>query len=534
MRTDPLTGAAIDGRGKHKQKPRVDVLDTRELDRALYRDFRDFVPDAFEVLEGGDAWAQSVRDGRNKPKFVPGWHIDAIAEHLQAVADGQIRRLLINVPPGTSKSVLACVLWPAWMWSRDPKLRWLFSSYSEEFTKRDARKTKLLVNSEWYRALFPSTAIASTPDTQMEHHTTAGGERHGASTNSGVTGKHVHGVVEDDPQKLQDATKAGAREEAWHYHSQALGFRLLPEGGWRVVVMQRLHEDDVAGRILARRGEDASDYVHLCLPMELEAKRRCMTHIVRTVGHNGSAQVVREKLFEDPRTQEGELLWPARMGAEFVVEKKKDLGSYGWAGQAQQRPAPAEGGIIKREWLRYYDKLPDKLDAWWQSWDLIFDGDGEGSYVVGQAWARAGANRYLVHQYRARVDFVETLRAFMNMAKAYPLARRKKVEKKANGAALISMLKNKVPGIVAVNPRGSKDARLMAVSPYFESGNVWFPDPRLTPWVDDAVEELVTAPNGANDDVPDTVSQALDEKDHGIGSMKLDLSVGMQEPRFKL
>lgn len=489
------------------------------------------MPAAFEVVEGGDAWAALVRAGKQPPRFTPGWHVDAIADHLQAVADGHIKRLLINVPPGTMKSLLTCVLWPAWLWARDPTLRLLFSSYSEEFTKRDARRSKALIRSEWFGSLFPDVKIKPEPDTMLEHHTTVGGERHGASTNSGVTGKHVHGIIEDDPLKTQDAQSARAREEAWLYRTQALGFRLLPEGGWRVVVMQRLHEDDPSGRILARGGRDGEDdpdaYVHLCLPMEFEMGRRCVTPI-----------------FSDPRKAEGELLWPRRMNADFVREKKspQGLGEYGYAGQAQQRPAPAAGAMIKREWLRYYTVLPDLAAARWeQSWDLIFDGDGEGSFVVGQVWAQLGANHYLVYQYRERVDFVTTLAAFVRVSTMYPKARRKRVEKKANGAALISVLGAKVAGIVPVIPKGSKASRLDAVSPLFEAGNVWAPDPKTAPWVSSWVEEVVgmtpLGPSTANDDQVDTTTQYLSDKgllQRKAGGFTIDLSVGARPSPWQL
>lgn len=515
------------GRPHHKQ--RIDIVDAAALERAiLTRSFREFVPLAFEVAEGGDAWAELVRTGRQSPRFMPGWHIDAVADHLQGVADGHIKRLLVNIPPGTAKSRVACVLWPAWLWARDPRLRFIFSSYSETFTKRDARKSKELIQSAWYRSLFPGVTMAAVPDTAMEQRTTAGGERHGASTNSGVTGKHVHGIVEDDPLKAQDAYGEGKREEVWLYRTQTLGFRLLPEAGWRVVIMQRLHEDDPSGRILANNkkdgAEDENGYVHLCLPMEFEAKRRCVTYVKGV------------ELFHDPRTTEGDLLWPARMNAAFVAEKKgpHGLGAYGWAGQGQQRPAPAEGGIIKRSWLRHYDKLPDGLTHWWQSWDLIFDGDGEGSFVVGQVWARKGADRYLVWQRRAREDFVATLLGFVNVSRAYPQARKKKVEKKANGAALISMLKHKVPGIVPVNPRGSKEARMMSVSPYFEAGNVWLPSRELAAWVDEYVEEIVTFPNSTYDDQADATSQALDDPNQHVGAFTIDLSVGARPSPWRL
>lgn len=477
----------------HKQT--IATVDRLEVERLLYsRSFRDFIPPAFEVLEGGDARFEYVRKGMKKPRFTPGWHIDALADHLQAVARGQISRLLINISPGTMKSVECCVLWPDWMWATiDPSLRFIFSSYSEDFTKRDNRRSKVLINTDWFQERWPHVKIADTPETQLEYHNTAGGERHGASTNSGVTGKHVHGIVEDDPLKLQDARSKRARDDAWTYHSEALGSRLLPEGGWRVVIMQRLHEDDTSGRILERAGaEDADSYVHLRLPMEFESKFRCRTSLP----------------FEDPRTEDGELMWPARLTPAYVKGLKgaNGLGSYGFAAQYQQRPTPAEGGIVKRDWWKRWVTLPEKLTDYLISLDCTFKKTGT-SFVTFQAWARDGANAYLLDQFRDKMDFVETARALLVFCERWPQAALKLIEDKANGPAIISALKSSVPGLVAEEPKGSKEERLSAVSPFIESGNVYIP--AVSTWVDGYIEELSIFPNGANDDQCDATSQAL-------------------------
>lgn len=555
------------GSGRPKDTASL-IVDGLELDRELFKvSFRDYVPEAFEVLESGDAYAAGVRSGLYKPRFTPGWHLDAIAEHLQAVTDGYIRRLLINISPGTMKSVETCVLWPTWMWGRNAQLaahRFIFSSYAEEFTKRDTRRSKALMQSEWYRALFPHVVLRESPDTMLEHHNTLGGERHGASTNSGVTGKHVHGVVEDDPIKTQDAQSERARNEAWFYHSQVLSSRLLPEAGWRVVVMQRLHEKDVSGMIMAHANGSDDDYVHLNLPMEFEPRRKCVVFLkhhtdAHKMGYgqkdpengtfstipvsiddqiaSGAAVEPPAPFFEDPRTEENQLMWPERMNPKFIAEKKspQGLGANGYAGQYQQRPAPAEGSIIKRDWLRYYKTLPVPVEQMTleQSWDLIFDGDGVGSFVVGQVWAQHGANHYLIHQYRERVDFVKTILAFMNTTRAYPRAVKKKVEKKANGAALIAVLKNKVPGIVAVKPSTSKASRLESVSPLFEAGQVWVPEETSAPWVQAWVEEVVgmtsLGATTANDDQVDCASQYLEGKGVAVFQpFAIDLTVGAQ------
>lgn len=513
----------VSQRGRHKQ--RIAPVDLAAVERDLFtRSFADFVRDAFEVAEGGDAHAEAVTAGAIAPRYEHGWHVDALAEHLQAVAEGKIRRLLVNVPPGTMKSTIACVLWPAWLWARDPKLRLLFSSYSEAFTKRDARKTKALIQSAWFRARFPAVRLATTPDTALEYHTTAGGERHGASTNSGVTGKHVHGIVEDDPLKIQDAHSARAREEAWTYHSQALGFRLLPEQGWRVVVMQRLHEDDPSGRILAAQAHDATGerYEHLCLPMEFEPSRRCTTSLG----------------FQDPRTAPGELLWPERMGRAFVDEKKgpTGIGEYAWAGQGQQRPAPIAGGLVKRAKLRHYTHAPEALVDVRISCDLTFKATGS-SYFVIQAWGRTAehaARRYLLDQIRDRGDFPEQLRAIHRMISRWPGALEVVIEDAANGSAAIATLRDTIatPPVVAVRPDRSKEARLAAVLPEFDAENVWLPDPRVAPWVAAYVEELVTFPNAENDDQVDGTTQALlrfrraAEQFAGVESLDLNMLDG--------
>jgi predicted phage terminase large subunit-like protein len=530
------------GSGSGNKPPIHDAL---EINRALMsRSFRDYIPEAFEVLESGEAYAEGVRRGLYKPRFTNGWHIAALAEHLQAVSDGEIRRLLVNIPPGTMKSVLACVLWPTWMWGRTTKdpagtpsyieaaKRFLFSSYSEEFTKRDTRRSKALMQSTWYRERFPHVVLKSSPDTVLEHHNTLGGERHGGSTNSGVTGKHVHGVVEDDPIKAQDAQSERARKEAWFYHTEVLSSRLLPEAGWRVVIMQRLHEDDVSGRILAHADGSDGDYIHLNLPMELELKRKCVVYLKPESERTPSTK----PFFVDPRKHEGELLWPQRMNEQFAKDKKspQGLGQYGYAGQYQQRPAPAGGAIIQRDWIRYYMQLPVPAEQMQQeqSWDLIFDDDGEGSFVVGQVWGRYGSNHYLLHQYRKRIDFVETLRAFILTTKAYPNATKKKVEKKANGAALIAVLRDKIVGIVPVKPRDSKGSRMMAVSPLFEAGNVYLPAKEICPWVEGVVEEIVgmtpEGPSTANDDQADACTQYLSDKGFTsqTAGFTIDLNVG--------
>lgn len=505
------------------------------------------------MCEGGDAWFDAVKRGTLKPKYIHGWHIDAMADHLQALAMGQIKRLLINVPPDSAKSAVVCVLWPDWIWAREPSRKFLFSSYSESFTKRDSRKARLLLQSDWYSALFPGVRLADTPDTQLEYHTTAGGERHGAAPGSGVTGKHVDLICEDDPIKAQDATGSPAsRDDAWQFHTEVLSSRLLPHGLGRAMVMQRLHHDDPAGRILrsqakradaAKRalegmGEDPNEWVHLCLPMEFESKRRCMTRLP----------------FIDPRKEDGELLWPERVPRDRVEQLKSpsELGAAGWAAQGQQRPGSEEDTKVRKSWWLRYREMPERFELVLSSWDMKLKKGGK-SWVSGQVWGRASATRvYKLYAVRFRGDILKTLEEFLAVVDLFdgtkpspwpglnwPKATGHLVEDAANGPAVMGLLQTRIPGLIPVGTgNASKEARLAAVTPFIEAKNCLLPEDDLAPWKgtspDEFMQEVQDFPNGGADDQVDGCSQALmrmfevgKRASRPVGRM--DLSAGIRQ-----
>lgn len=249
------------------------------------------------------------------------------------------------------------------------------------------------------------------------------------------------------------------------------------------------HNCDLAGHVLAQGG-----YEHLCLPMEYEPTDR-----VTGIG------------WADPRTAPGELLWPDRVGPAEVADLQVRMGARAYAGQQQQRPAPAAGDLIKRDWIRRYRRadLPVRFDLVAQSWDLTFKRTDAGSFVVGQVWGALGARRWLLDQFRARVDFPGTLAAMRALRAAWPATVAVLVEDQANGPAVLATLADELPGLIPVHPQGGKAARLNAVAPLFEAGDVLVPEDDEAPWVAGWVEEVVAAPNGAHDDQPDAASQAL-------------------------
>ncbi len=420
-------------------------------------------------------------------RFIPGWHIDAIAEHLEAVTAGQTKRLIINVPPGFTKSLTVSVFWASWEWSRDPSSRWIFTTYESSLATRFSIRRRAIMSSDWYRARWPGVVFSSDQNVKTEFQNTAKGEMSCFGFGSSPLGHHASRIAIDDPINPRSAASDLERQSAIDYYRGQLSTRAIPpEAAAFVLIMQRLHERDLTGHVLERGG-----WEHLCLPARFEPRHPFVWP-------------------DDPRTVEGELLWPERIDAEAVSRLKLTLGSYGASGQLQQTPSPLEGGMLKRGWFREYAAIPDALDEVLQSWDLTFKETTGSDYVVGQVWGKKGASAYLLDQVRDRMDFPATLKAIESLSAKWPAALAKLVEDKANGPAVISTLKSKIAGLIAVEPRGSKEARASAVSPAIEAGNVFLPAPSLWPGVHDFIEECASFPKGANDDQVDAMTQALD------------------------
>lgn len=469
------------------------------IDRELAgRSLREFVRLAWPIVEPSTP-------------FVPGWHIDAIIEHLEAVTRGQIRNLLINVPPRHMKSLLVSVFWPAWDWIQHPERRWLYSSYAAQLSIRDSVKCRRLIESPWYQrnwgALF---SLTSDQNTKGRFDNNRSGYRLSTSVGGAVTGEGGDRIVCDDPHNVQEAESDSIRKMTLDWYDVVMSTRVNdPKTASQVVVMQRCHQQDLSGHLLEKGGWD-----HLCLPAEYEG-----TKCVTSIG------------WSDPRTEHAELLWQERFGRPEIESLKISLGSYAAAGQLQQRPSPAEGGLLKRHWWRYWQmeesnfplvlvRFPDgsqqsiaaavvvNIDEIIQSWDCSFKDLETSDYVVGQVWGRIGSSYLLLDQVRGRMDFPATVKAFRKLSAKWPYCA-KFVEDKANGSAVVQMLAHEIVGIIAVNPEGGKVSRAAAASPLVEAGNVYLPHPQFGPWVNDFIEECAAFPTGAHDDQVDAMTQAL-------------------------
>ncbi|MBO9597130.1 MAG: phage terminase large subunit [Cohnella sp.] len=423
-------------------------------------------------------------------EYMHNWHIDAISEHLEAVEQGQITRLLINMPPRYMKSIAVTVAWPTRHWAKRPESRFISLSYSQMLSMKHNIDRRNIIQSPWYQNNWGDRfALMDDQNTKTKFQNDKMGFMFATSIGGTLTGEGGDFIIVDDPHNPKMAESEAERTAAVEFFKTTLPTRLNDKKkGAIIVVMQRLHEQDISGFVLEQGG-----YTHLCLPGE--APQRTMIHFPIS-----GREHIREA---------GEPLWPEREGKAELEAMKKAMGSYGYSGQYDQRPSPGEGGMLKRQWWQYYTFDPTKkqFDEMLQSWDCTFkDSDGS-DYVVGQVWGRIGANKYLLDQVRARMDINDTMQAITQLTAKWPRAKLKLVEDKANGPAVIQMLRNKIGGLVPVNPEGGKMARVSAVSPEIEAGNVFLPESAA--WVQDFVEECSSFPKGAHDDQVDAMSQAI-------------------------
>ena len=430
--------------------------------------------------------------------FVGGWHVDEVCDHLEAVTCGQLTELAITMPPGCMKSMLVQVFWQPWDWLHNPGSKWISASFDAGLTLRDARRSLQIMQSAWYRKNWGH--LVSLPEkTQAEgdFKNLRGGERFSTSVRGKVTGRHGDRMVVDDAAKPLDISKLSLDlVEEW-YRGTITG-RMLP-GGAKVIMAQRLHDRDLPGIAISE------GFTLLRLPMVYETKFPCKT-----------------PWGGDRRTEDGELLWPARFPLESVEKIKKDLGSVGFAAQYQQRPVPAGGNVFYSDWFRHWTAspmvavpnarvrtIPARFDRVILSVDAAFKDAATSDYVVIQVWGKKGPDFFLLDQVRERMGFEATCARILKIKKQWPAATTILIEDKANGSAIVEVLRKKIPGVIPVNPRGGKESRAQAVAPIHESGNVWDPDPAITPWVDEMRSELTSFPFGAHDDTVDARSQAL-------------------------
>ncbi len=420
-----------------------------------------------------------------------GWALDAICQHLEAVTAGDIRRIVMNVPPGSMKSLLTGVIWPAWEWGPKgkPQTRILGTAHKQDLAVRDAMKCRRLITSKWYQDRWP---IALTSDqnakTKFENDRTGFRE---AMAFASMTGSRGDRVILDDPLSVDSANSEADLKAAELTFTEALPTRVNNEQSAIVVIMQRLNERDTTGVILNRD----LGYVHLCLPMRFEAERRCTTPI-----------------FTDPRQNDGELLFPERFPETAVAELEKTLGSYASAGQLQQRPAPRGGGMFRREWFKVVDAAPTGC-KWVRGWDLAATADVSAAWTAGVLIGRAPDGRfYIKDARRIQGSANDVERLLVNTASQDGVAVRGSIPQdpgqagKAQSQYLIKQLAGYA--YTASPESGDKETRAMPLAAQAEAGNVLIV---RGDWNEAFLAEMETFPMGKWKDQVDAATRAFGE-----------------------
>jgi predicted phage terminase large subunit-like protein len=447
-------------------------------DDLLRRDFASFARRAFCELNP-------------QTQFLLGWHFEIIAAKLAAVFDGKIRRLIISMPPRYLKSHLASVAFPAWCLGRNPGVQILCVSYAQELADKLSRDCRRVVTSDWYKWIFP-TRLSPRHQAVPEFETTAQGCRIATSVGGVLTGRGADIIIIDDPLKPEEALSEAHRQGANEWFDHTLYSRLNDkQQGAIVLIMHRLHEDDLVGHVLGQE-----DWEVVCLP---------------AIAEEDETIVVDSRLgrrwFQRRR---GEALHPERESVAMLEQIRRTIGEYNFAGQYQQMPSPLGGGLVKAAWFRHYaaDELPQQFDRIVQSWDTASKASELSDFSVCTSWGIAGKNLYLLDVLRRRMEYPELKR---EVRAQYERFRPSVVliEDKASGTQLIQeLIADGVHAVTRYQPQSDKSMRMHAQTAMIENGFVHLPD--TAPWLAAYLHELTNFPKGKHDDQVDSTAQMLD------------------------
>ncbi|MEM7472585.1 MAG: phage terminase large subunit [Pseudomonadota bacterium] len=448
------------------------------LDALLRKDFASFLAKTFMEVSGGD-------------QFLPNWHIEAIAWELERISRGDNTRLIVTMPPRYLKSIAISVAWPAWMLGHNSQLRFVCVSYSGDLAAKHASDCRAVMQTGWYQRVFPKTRLQKGSMAEMDFSTTQGGGRLSTSVGGTLTGRGGDIIIIDDPIKPDDAHSETTRKNVLTWYSNTLASRLNnKKTGSIVLVMQRLHEEDLAGHLLGAGG-----WQHLSLPAIAETDLEIATG-------EGKAK----------RFIEGDVLHPERESLAQLKHLRHSMGTATFSAQYQQSPVPVEGLHVKREWLRYYKVPPENVtgDRVVQSWDTASKVGVFSDYSVCVTALIRRRKIYILDVHRAKLQFPDLKRCAEELALKWH-ANVLLIEDAASGQQLIQVLRREaplgVPRPIARKPEGDKVTRFAAQSHRIESGDLILPD--TAPWLEDLERELLGFPNLKHDDQVDALTQLL-------------------------
>ena len=409
---------------------------------------------------------------------------DALDQFIADCMNGDRPVLILEAPPQHGKSELVSRMLPAYIFGLYPDMRIAGLSYAKDLAADMNRDVQRVMLSQEYQAIFPESALNKRRVVTVEAEAKRNSDmfeivgRRGAYVGQGVggplTGKRVDiGIIDDPIKNAKEALSPTIKESIWNWYGSTFLTRLSRNSG-HIIMATRWATDDLSGRVLSK---------------------------------NPNVKRLTYKAIDD----QGNALVPSLHPIEKLLEMKSGVSDYFWSAMYQQSPKTIGGSIFKDSGVRYYlpSELPSKFEQVIQSWDMAFKDTELSDYVAGQVWAKIGANVYLLDECHERMGFTASKAAVVAMTEKHPMAMRKLVEDKANGPAIIDSLRNDIPGLIPVEPDGSKLARAHAVTAQWEAGNIKLPHPDIAPWVTDFVEELTTFPAAAHDDRVDAMTQAI-------------------------
>ncbi len=454
------------------------------LDAMLRNDFLCFLQKVFATVSPG------------RP-FLPNWHIEAFSHQLMRVMRGEVKRLIITVPPRHLKSITSSVAFPAYVLGHDPTSRIVCASYSSDLALKHAHDWRAVVRSDWYRRIFPKMKVNASRDTQMEVATTLHGYRFTTSVGGTLTGRGGSLILIDDPIKPQDAYSEAARALPLRWFENTVLSRLDNHNEDAIaVIMQRLHVDDLVGHLLEKGG-----WEHLDLPAIAEADQ------IIDLGRGRHHRRI------------GEVLHPERLSRETLEELKRDMGSADFAAQYQQAPVPQGGNMIRWSWFSFYDARPafQSGDQFIISWDTAKKETDLSDYSVATVWLVRGQSFYLLDLVRERMEFPALRRCALELTRQWPTAI-VVIEDAGSGTSLIQELRQQRIHPIPFKPLGDKVVRAAGQTAKMEGGAVYLP--RSAPWLADLKTELLAFPRARHDDQVDSIVQALAWNDQRLAQRR--------------
>ncbi|MFI3253777.1 MAG: phage terminase large subunit [Eubacteriales bacterium] len=428
--------------------------------------------------------------------YVLNWHHQVLCQYLDDFVAGKRRRVMVFMPPRMGKSELVSRKLPAFLLGKNPDLNIIATSYSADLAHKMNRDVQRIMDSVPYQEVFPKSRLSGKGNkegggyfrnTDIFEIVGCSGSYRSAGVGGGITGMGGDFIIIDDPIKnKEEAKSATRRDNLWDWYTSTLYTRLEGEGAL-LVTLTRWHSDDLAGRLLEQMKKDpfADQWDILSFPAVFQEENPHPLDI----------------------RKDGEALWPEKFNAEDLKKIKANVGTYDWSAMYQQMPQPLEGAIFRREWCNgRYGALPSGTTLI-QTWDLPFKNSEASAKCAGLVMGRKGGEIFVVDCINEKMDFTTSVAAIKNMTAKHPQAIAKVVEDKANGPAIINFLQKDVAGMIPFSPKGSKEDRALSVAPYFQAGNVSFPE--NTAWVGDLVEDLLRFPTGLYKDTVDALVQGI-------------------------